>query len=38
MIELHESIAGDLPVFIEMEQDTDTSGFILPLFTRTVSI
>jgi hypothetical protein len=30
MIELRESIAGDLPAFIEMEQDADTSGFILP--------
>jgi RimJ/RimL family protein N-acetyltransferase len=30
MIELRESISEDIPAFIEMEKDADTSGFILP--------
>jgi len=30
MIELRESIPGDIPVFIKMEKDAKTSGFILP--------
>jgi RimJ/RimL family protein N-acetyltransferase len=30
MIELRESIPRDIPAFIEMEKDADTSDFILP--------
>ena len=30
MIELRESIPGDIPTFIEMEKDADTCGCILP--------
>jgi hypothetical protein len=38
MDELRESIPGDIPAFIELEKDADTSGFILPYSLTTASV